>query len=392
MKKLRIAMYFSSDPSSYGGVQQCTYYLSKALERRGHSVTVFGPSTSRLPFSSYRLIGEVVRIPWPNGNWVNFTTAKKIRENIARLFNPKEFDICHIHEPYIPFVAWNLMRFVSIPKVTSFHTAWDTSSILSMANSFIPVFQQYFSANADGAIFSTQLVRKLWQPLCDSSVIQTTIPFGIDKDLYMPRFEKKQPYTMLFVARFVKKKGLRYILNVMPSLIKKHPGLRLIVVGDGPERSSYERLVAALRLSKRVIFKGAVSEAEKIRLYQQADLFLAPYVDEGFGITVLEAIATGCPIVGFQNDAFAEVLRGYPVSKLIVRPKKSRELEAAISFYYKSRNLQMKLRDWCLAERDKYSWDNVAIQTEKFYFHVRSGTSFEKRPEHVSRLVSRAFV
>lgn len=363
-------MYFSSDPSSYGGVQQCVYYLVQALERRGHTVSVFGSDKTLLPYRSYGAIGEVIRIPWPNGNWVNITKGKEIRDQLTNIFSKEHFDICHIHEPYIPFVAWNFMRHIDIPKVATFHSAWDASSILSMVNSFIPVFQKFFSSNVRGAIFSTHLVRRLWLPVCDASVRHTIIPFGIDKILYVSKRKIQSAFTLLFVARLVEKKGLRYVLEILPTLLKKHPDLKLIVVGDGPEKVTYERLAKRLHLSKNIVFKGYVSETEKISLFQTADLFLAPYVDEGFGITILEAIATGCPIVGFRNEAFSEVLHGYPAPFLLIPSKKSKQLGVAISRFIIDKNLQSRLRTWCIKESKKYSWDAVAKQTEEFYYQI----------------------
>lgn len=381
-KNLSIAMYFSSDPSSYGGVQQCVYYLVQALKRRGHTVSVFGSDKTLLPYRSYRAIGEVIRIPWPNGNWVNITKGKEIREQLANIFSKEHFDICHIHEPYIPFVAWNFMRYVDVPKVATFHSAWDASSILSMVNSFIFVFQQFFSSNVDGAIFSTNLVKRLWLPVCDTSVKQRVIPFGIDKTLYVSKRKIHSGFTLLFVARLVEKKGLRYVLDILPSLSKKHPDLQLVIVGDGPEKASYERLVKRLHLSGQVIFKGSVSESEKVYLFQQSDLFLAPYVDEGFGITILEAISTGCPIVGFQNDAFSEVLAGYPAPFLLVPAKQSKQLGVAITRFMKDRDLQARLRKWCIKESKKYSWDAVAEQTEEFYYQILQSHSHGRRTPH----------
>ena len=138
-KKLKIAMFFSSDPSQAGGVQEHVFNLSKHLRILGHKVDIYGPEKNILPYINYHPISKSITVPIPNGNWANFT-IKTINEDLVTLLKRKNYDLIHIQEPYIPFINWEVMNESTIPKVATFHTGWDDDSIINFLNPFISLF------------------------------------------------------------------------------------------------------------------------------------------------------------------------------------------------------------------------------------------------------------
>ena len=121
-------------------------------------------------------------------------------------------------------------------------------------------------------------------------------------------------------------KGYRQIIQVMPSLVQKIPGLKFMVVGRGSDRKNMERLANRLGVRERVIFTGYVSSDELPHHYRLADAFAMPSKREGFGIVYLEAMGCGKRCLGGNKDAAVDALRHGELG-ILVDPDNLRELE-----------------------------------------------------------------
>src|SRR2546425_449587 len=125
---------------------------------------------------------------------------------------------------------------------------------------------------------------------------------------------------LLFLARLEPRNGLGTLLEAMPRILERHPRARLTVVGDGPWRGYYER--RARRLGDAVRFAGRVLGGRPA-YYGGADLYLCPTTRSSFGVTLIEAMACGTPIVVSGITGFRELVRGGGEAVLI--PKRSEE-------------------------------------------------------------------
>lgn len=118
---------------------------------------------------------------------------------------------------------------------------------------------------------------------------------------------------LLFVGRLVEKKGLRHLLDAMPTVLRSHPDACLVVAGFGPEEAALKEQARDLDLQQSVRFLGAVPHAELPSLYRRAALFVAPFVraasgdEEGLGLVLVEAIGCGCPVIVGNVAAMGEV-------------------------------------------------------------------------------------
>lgn len=140
---------------------------------------------------------------------------------------------------------------------------------------------------------------------------------------------------LLFVGRLVEKKGLRYLIDVLPDVIRDIPELRLTVVGDGPEMEALTSLVADHHLERYVDFKGALPSQSVAQLMRSRPVFVVPFVEarngdvEGFGVVVLEALASGCPAVvgavGATVSSYSDL-----DSVILVNARDRRELHSSL--------------------------------------------------------------
>ncbi len=369
-KKLKIAMFFSYDPSQAGGVQEHIRLLSNSLRDLGHQVDIYGPEKNIYKFINYYPIAKSIRIPVPNGSWANITIEKNEIKKVIDTLNKKKYDIIHIHDPYVPFIGWEIIKKTQPKKVATFHSAWEKNSIISFINPFITLFQENFAINFSGVIFVSTIVKKRWQGLTGKKMKQIVIYNAVEKIFVPIKKTVTSGVNLVFLGRLVEKKGPKYLLKAFYKVIKKFPNAKLTFVGKGVIKKSLENFVKNKNMNNSVFFAGEIIGEKRVKYFQKADIFCAPYSDEAFGITVLEAMATGTPIVGFNNSAFKEILKGYPYPDLLVKSKDVDRLAQAIEKLIKDENMRKKITLWLLKESKKYSWDKSAKETEEFYYQV----------------------
>ena len=141
-------------------------------------------------------------------------------------------------------------------------------------------------------------------------------PMGVDlRDRFAPdATTQRSRAEILFVGRLVEKKGLRHLLDAMPSIIALHSEAVLTIAGFGPEEASLRAHSDALGLADRVRFLGAVPQSRLPALYRRAAAFVAPFVEaksgdqEGFGLVLVEALGCGCPVIASDLPATRSTL------------------------------------------------------------------------------------
>lgn len=130
-------------------------------------------------------------------------------------------------------------------------------------------------------------------------------PVSIDLHQRYPQFEK----IVLIASRLAKEKNLGFALKVFKKLLKQVPKAGLVIVGDGPERARLEKMAKNMGVSASIKFEGW--QENLATYYQTADVFLTTSLYEGFGLTIIEAIASGLPVVssnvGIASQALTSV-------------------------------------------------------------------------------------
>jgi glycosyltransferase involved in cell wall biosynthesis len=142
----------------------------------------------------------------------------------------------------------------------------------------------------------------------------TTLPIGVDVDLFTPQQEEPESPTVIFVGRMTERKGVTYLLQAMAEVAKVRKDVRLVVIGDGPLIDGLIDQAISLDLPN-VIFTGS-RDPEGVR-YQmgRASMLVAPSVTDGSGeceglpIVIAEAQAMGLPVVGTYCGAIPEIVR-----------------------------------------------------------------------------------
>ena len=186
---------------------------------------------------------------------------------------------------------------------------------------------------------------------------------GVDRSIYVPGTKSNTP-SILYLGRLSPAKSVHVLIHSVKSLIASIPDIQVTIAGDGPAKKSLERLTKKLNLDHIITFVGRVSEQEKIRLYQNTWVFVNPSLIEGWGITTIEANASGTPVVASNvaglRDAVYDEHSGFLVPYSNVR-----EFTAKIQHLLTDKNVRMKMSQESCLWASKFDWDTSAAATMK---------------------------
>jgi len=135
-----------------------------------------------------------------------------------------------------------------------------------------------------------------------------TVYNAVDTERFHPTGAPKEPGTLVYVGRIDRRKGIEFLIRSMPLVLAEVPDALLFVGGTGSHLERMKALVGRLGLEKSVSFLGFVPDGELNALYNRAQCVVVPSIFEGFGITVIEALAAGTRVVGSDTDGIREIL------------------------------------------------------------------------------------
>jgi glycosyltransferase involved in cell wall biosynthesis len=155
---------------------------------------------------------------------------------------------------------------------------------------------------------------------------------GIDHELYRvdPRTPKCATPTIVFVGRLRRYKGLDWVIRTLPKLLARVPSARLVVIGDGPHAGELKLAAARLGVAHAVAFLGFLPREEKAKWMREAWALVQPSPKEGWGLTVIEASASGTAVVAADSPGLRDSVRNGSTG-LLVRYGDEAALGAALA-------------------------------------------------------------
>jgi glycosyltransferase involved in cell wall biosynthesis len=237
----------------------------------------------------------------------------------VRLLQGQRPALIHAHFGIEGVSALALAERLRIPLVTTFHGFDATLKTHAMLGS--PAWFRY-------PLLRRKLAREGNLFLCASSFIRqklltTGFPaslthihyIGVDCQAIRQRDDVEELPVILHVARLVEVKGTRYLLQAFAAVAQRYQYIRLVIIGDGPLRRQLEALAVSLGIRERIEFAGALPHHQVLSWMRKAAMLVLPGVrtstgrEEGLGMVLLEAAATGLPIIGSQVGGIPECIR-----------------------------------------------------------------------------------
>lgn len=196
------------------------------------------------------------------------------------------------------------------------------------------------------------------------------IPNGVDLTK-IPEQAEKIPNRVICVARFSWEKGIEYLIEAWPRVLKKVPTARLVFVGSKVKRgeetaSRVNELIKKYKISETIEFKGALPNTQTLVEIKKSSVFICPSLAEGLGIVFIEAQACGVPPIGTRVGGIPDVIQDQE-NGLLIEPKDPEAIAKAIIRLLTDRELANRLSQRALITVQKYDWANIIEQINKAY-------------------------
>ena len=378
---MKIALVSPYDFAFPGGVCNHISCLEQRLTEMGHLVKVIAPASRAVTTFGDRFIPIGKPRPVPaSGSICRVTISPWLSSRIKSVLDAEQFDIIHLHEPLMPMLCTTVLRLSSTATVGTFHATGGRPGY-NFGKPLTTILLKKWFRRLQGKIAvskpAMEFVRNYF------SGYYNIIPNGVDLEHFSPDVSPIDEFNdskvnILFVGRLESRKGLNYLLDAYQLVKRQTPDCRLIVVGPGTRlRRKYEKRVRRRKMED-VVFVGPVSYEELPRYYKTADIFCSPATgSESFGVVLLEAMATGKPIVASNIEGYASVLT-HGAEGLLVPPRDRKQLAQALITLVMDEPLRQQMGARGIAKAPDYSWERVSQQVYNYYVRVLSEPPWQK--------------
>ncbi len=306
MSPLRIGLVTDCYVPQVGGIEMQVHDLAQRLKAGGHEVVVITPTAGPSVVDGVR----VRRLDVPLLPFNIPFTPKSIRMTTELLVD-EQVDVAHFHGGVVSplsYVAAYTTQRAGIPTVITAHCLW------SYATPIFRVLDLLFHWSRWNVVFSavSSVAAEPIRRIVGAGGDVIVLPNGIDHADWEVTPQPRDPDTVTVVAvmRLAPRKRplhlLKMVRDVRNRLPTGSPSLRLVVVGEGPERPSLERFIRANALGDVVSLPGRRTREEIRDLFSRCDVFVAPANLESFGIAALEARCAGLPVVAKRRTGIRE--------------------------------------------------------------------------------------
>ena len=300
-RSMRLLIINYEFPPLGGGAGNATACLASEWTLAGHSVEILTGGFRGLPAREERDGYTIRRLPTPRAEQGQCSVPEMCTvmaaSCIAAVFGPKpDLVIAFFSIPGGP-AAWLLHLLRGVPYIVSLRggdvPGFDARNLKALHDITDPLTSLIWR-NAIAVVGNSAGLCRLAQNFMPGLAVPE-IPNGVDTSRFFPATRREDgTCELLFVGRLAPQKGVHILLHAL-ALIPE--GWRLRIAGDGPERERLSALAATLGLADRVRFLGWTQRDALPELYRSADIFVFPSYDEGMPNVVLEALASGLPIV-----------------------------------------------------------------------------------------------
>jgi glycosyltransferase involved in cell wall biosynthesis len=356
---IQIAGYY---PPSIGGMERVAEALSEKLAERSYDVRVLTsnsnqpahpkPTGPHLQIQRFRSF-EFAHTPFAPGF-------------IPALFRIPKRSVMHLHLAQAEYPEWTLLvsKLRSIPYVVHFHLDLQPTGplgLLFLLYKKVIISQVIRNANAV-IVFSSEQREFIHNTYHVDFERIFVMPNGVGDEYFVtePRMMKHGPYSLLYVGRINAQKRVHILTQ---ALARMHEPARLTIVGDGEDRAAIEAAVPA-DLASRITFTGQLSPSDTLPYFKKATVFVMASSIEGMPLAILEAMASGLPVVGADAPGIKELISD--VGVLVANPSAATfaaQLDELLRHPAKLEELSRKSS----TNAKQYSWSALVDRLEHLY-------------------------
>jgi glycosyltransferase involved in cell wall biosynthesis len=349
--------------------------ITNALLDRGHQVSFLHFATDESDSENWPECQEV-SLPFLYKSQVYTIPTPKSGKVLMDSLRDLKPDLVHASLTLSPldFLLPEICQELNLPLVATFHTPYARKGAKLKSGTQLLAYQLYapFLANYDRVIVFSEIQRELLAKMSVPPDQVAVIPNGVDEQKYSPgpsQFKSELPAERIFVyqGRIAVEKNVEALLKAWQKA-KMGPECKLVIVGDGPTRSSLEPFYDS---EYGIFWLGFVAdEQRRLEILRGSDVFILPSLVEGLSLSLLEAMACGLACIATDVGADGEVLQGQ--AGIIVNPQRVvTELQTLLPLMRDhaefTARLGQKARQRIL---ERYTLSRNISQLEKLYIQV----------------------
>ena len=360
--------------------------LKKALEKQGHTVYIVTVNNENMKYK-YEEDEKVIRIPGIPVGIYDYRLTGIYPVKIVKKIRKWHLDVIHSQTEFgVGTFARIIAKQFHIPLVHTYHTMYEDYVHYITKGYFVGTSKKiveyltlfYCDKTISELIVPTEKTKELFKEKYKVNRNVYVIPTGIEIEKFYLENNKnlnilekrnslgiaKDDFVILFVGRIGTEKNIDLLLNGMDKLIKLSKKIKLLIIGDGPDMGYYKEYVYKRKLGKNVIFTGKVPWDSISEYYLIADIFATASVTETQGLTVIEAMAAGLPVVCINDESFTGTIMNN-VDGIIFNNLE--EYIEAITKLYQDRELLKNLGKKARIDAEKYSSEKFATSVLEVY-------------------------
>ena len=315
---MRIGLFTDTYFPQVSGVATSIRTLKTELEKQGHAVFIF--TTTDKDVNRYE-DWQIIRIPSvPFFAFKDRRFAYRGFTKALEIAKQYQLDIIHTQTEFsLGLLGIWIARELKIPVIHTYHTQYEDyvhyiAKGMLIRPSMVKYLVRGFLHDVDGVICPSEIVRDLLSKY-KVKVEKRVIPTGIE----LAKFErpeikeenltalrsklgiKEDEKMLLSLSRISYEKNIQAVLNAFAEVLKEEDKVKLVVAGDGPYLDSLKEQAGKLNIQKHVIFTGMIAPSETALYYKAADFFISASTSETQGLTYLESLASGTPVIAHGN-------------------------------------------------------------------------------------------
>ncbi len=385
---MKIVYFIDSLLFSIGGISNSLINLSTGLKKNGHLITIVAPESSSQTCKKNTLKGIALNFfpslesPWNPRLRIGSPLSPRLFSKIKRIAP----DILHFHTPFlIGASAIVLGKSLRKPVVGTFHSYFMQPEYLKAAGfnvqtnsltNFLWKYAAFFYNQCDAIIAPSESVKKdlkkygIKKPIYIISNPINASQFRIVGTKQLKALKTKLKLSqkvVLYVGRFSYEKSLDILLKSFSKVAKKIGNVSLLLIGDGQIKSELKALAKDLKIKDKVIFAGPIAQETLLSsgYFQLADVFVTASGSETQGITLIEAMYFGLPLVGVAKKGTSDMIKNVG---LLSRPHNINALAKNILRVLTNKALYRQLS---MASRNtftqKHAAQKIIKQVEELY-------------------------
>ncbi len=377
---MKIGFFTDGYLPQLNGVATSVDSWTKELEKLGHEVYILAPK-----YPNYKDRDNVIRLSsirvlkQPDIRLAGFLPIKSMVE-ISKI----KFDIIHgLSGGTVSSLGLIVARLKKIPYVFTYYTRWNH-------------FTHYFFK---GKLISPKIVEKASRIFCNRcnciivparKIKDELISFGVKKPIVvipsgvdLTKFKKqekgflrkktgiKKEKILLYIGRLEKEKSVDFLLKTFEKIYLEDSNVNLVLIGDGKEEAKLKELAKKLKIEKNVYFAGLIGRDKINKVFADAEIFVFASTTETQGMVILEALASGLPVVAVNDPVYEGVIQN-KINGVLVEPDVKQFAKACLDILSNPKERE-RLSDSAIKSMHNFSLSQTAKSFEKLYKNLISG-------------------